>query len=69
MADDTEPGEVRAYHDPHGAPPVPDGDRVCPPARPSDRPTDAPPVTARQKVLATAVVLIVVAAIVIRVLR
>ncbi|MDM4718178.1 hypothetical protein QTQ03_00700 [Micromonospora sp. WMMA1363] len=69
MADDLDPADVRAYPDPYGAPRVPDGDRVCRPARPSDRSPGSLPVTVRQRVLATVVVVIVVAAIVIRVVR
>ncbi|MDM4722556.1 hypothetical protein QTQ03_24285 [Micromonospora sp. WMMA1363] len=69
MADDASPAEVRAYPDPHGAPPVPDGDRVRRPARPSDDSPEPLPVAVRHKVLATVMVLIVVAAIVIRVMR
>ncbi|MDM4718365.1 hypothetical protein QTQ03_01715 [Micromonospora sp. WMMA1363] len=68
-ADDLDPADVRAYPDPHGAPPVPDGDRVRPAALPADTSPQPLPVTAKQKVLATVVVVIVVAAIVIRVVR
>ncbi|WP_018585049.1 hypothetical protein [Salinispora arenicola] len=85
MADDNPPADQRAHPerphqqaypdrqahpDPHGAPPLPDGDRVRPrphtmsaaPARP------APPAT-RPTAIAALVLVIVVAAIMIRVLR
>lgn len=65
MADDDKPAEVRANHDPHGAPPLADGDRVRR-ATPSV-PTPSP--TTRQKVLAILIVVIVIAGIVIGALR
>lgn len=65
MADDNNPAEVRANHDPHGAPPVPDGDRV---RRVTPTGHTLPPTT-RQKTLAVLIVVIVVAAIVIGALR
>lgn len=65
MADDNNPAEVRANHDPHGAPPLADGDRVRR-AAPS---VPTPPPTTRQKAVAILIVVIVVAAIVIGALR
>ncbi len=65
MADDDKPAEVRANHDPHGAPPVPDGDRV----RRATPSVPTPPPTTRQKVLAILIVVIVIAGIVIGALR
>lgn len=55
----------RAYRDPHGSPPLPDGDRV----RPSTPSTPPPPATTRHQLIAALILVIIVAAIALRVLR
>ncbi|WP_026268921.1 hypothetical protein [Salinispora arenicola] len=65
MVGDNKPAELRANHDPYGAPPLADDDRVRRTA-PSMR---TPPSTTKQKALAILIVAIVVAAIVIGALR
>ncbi|WP_018219054.1 hypothetical protein [Salinispora vitiensis] len=55
----------RAYRDPHGSPPLPDGDRV----RPSAPPAPPPPATTRHRLIAALILVIIVAAITLRVLR
>lgn len=65
MADDDKPAEVRASHDPHGTPPLVDGDRV----RRAAPPVNTPPPTNRQKAVAILIVVIVVVAVVIGALR
>lgn len=65
MADDDPPVDRRAHPDPYGTPPLPDGDRV----RSTAPTTPVPPATTRHRVLAVLILVIVVAAITIRVLR
>ena len=65
MDGDNPPVDRRAHPDPHGTPPLPDGDRV----QATTPTTPAPPATTRHRVIAALILVIVVAAIVLRVLR
>ncbi|WP_019871262.1 hypothetical protein [Salinispora oceanensis] len=71
MADDNPPtdqparADRRAYRDPHGSPPLPDGDRV----QPSTPTTPPPSATTRHQLIAALILMIIVAAIVLRALR
>ncbi|WP_018255770.1 hypothetical protein [Salinispora mooreana] len=66
MADDSGHQELHRNRDPHGSPPLPDGDQVH--SEPVPQP-DPYPLTTRQKLTALLVVVIVVAAVVIGALR